>query len=154
MESVRERYYHGFCAHEPQTMAVIAEFRAKRSEIDGVFATIPGMTDRTRQGALAYLAGFWSDIGTDKGVAKMLARCQPHHHRQLDRADPRAEADPNRQQDIERVARALEAILEPHRARDAAEREGQRKAVLTTTGRMRIELISDWSYSSSVRVAM
>jgi hypothetical protein len=75
MKNVRQRRYHGFCFHHREALAAAAEFRSKRTAIDAVFATIPGMTDKSRQSALSYLAGFWADIATDQGVERLLADC-------------------------------------------------------------------------------
>ena len=74
--SVRARAYNGSCRLNAETLAAAAEFRAKRPEIEAVFGRIPGMSDRTRSKALAYLAGFYKDIATDDSVStKILKKC-------------------------------------------------------------------------------
>ena len=66
IDTVRERNYRGYCAHMAQARAAGAQFSAQRGNIIGVLATIPGMTDRTRQNAASYLAGFFQDLDSGK----------------------------------------------------------------------------------------
>jgi hypothetical protein len=76
INSVRTRAFNGFCRLNGETVAAAAEFRAKRPEIEALYGGIPGMSERTRAKALAYLAGFYKDIATDDLVrTKVLKRC-------------------------------------------------------------------------------
>ena len=76
INSVRTRVYQGYCRHNQQALAAAAEFRTKRAAIEGVYAQIPGLSDRTRGKALSYLSGFFDQIATDETVrSKILKGC-------------------------------------------------------------------------------
>lgn len=76
VRSVRERAYRGYCRHNPQVLAAAADFRAKRGAIEAVFNQVPGMAERTKSKAIAYLGTFFADIGTDDAVrANLLKDC-------------------------------------------------------------------------------
>ena len=65
INSVRKRVYQGYCRHNGEALTAAADFRAKRPAIEALFGQIPGMEERTRRKALAYLGGFFADIATD-----------------------------------------------------------------------------------------
>ena len=76
VDSIRERSYQGYCRLNGEGVAAAAEFRALRPSIDALFGQIPGMTERTRSKARAYLAEFYGQIATDDSLqAKVLKRC-------------------------------------------------------------------------------
>ena len=76
INSVKSRVYQGYCRHNPQVLAAAADFRAKRAAIEGVYSQIPGLSDRTRGKALAYLGAFFNQIATDEMVrSKILKGC-------------------------------------------------------------------------------
>lgn len=76
VSSVRQRAYRGYCRHNTQALAVAAELRNKRAAIEAVYSQIPGLEDRTRAKALAYLSTFYRDIATDDAVrANLLKDC-------------------------------------------------------------------------------
>ncbi|HEX8841860.1 MAG TPA: hypothetical protein VF757_06125 [Sphingomicrobium sp.] len=66
IRTLRDRNYRGYCAHMNEARAAAAEFSAKRGELLGVLATIPGMSDRTRASAASYLGGFFQDLDSGK----------------------------------------------------------------------------------------
>ena len=74
VSSVRDRMYRGYCIHNAQALAAAAEFRAKRGEMLGVLASIPGIDEGKRRGAAAYLDKFFSEIATDADVTKRVLR--------------------------------------------------------------------------------
>ena len=74
ISSVRDRQYRGYCAHNAQALAAAAEFRAKQSQIVGVLSTIPGLDERRRAGAAAYLDTFFRDIATDETLTRRVLR--------------------------------------------------------------------------------
>ena len=74
ISSVRDRQYRGYCAHNAQALAAAAEFRAKQSQIVGVLSTIPGLDERRRAGAAAYLDTFFRDISTDETLSKRVLK--------------------------------------------------------------------------------
>jgi len=76
INSVKNRVYVGYCRHNPQALAAAADFRAKRPAIEALFTQIPGMSDRTRAKALAFLGSFFGQIATDETVrTKILDSC-------------------------------------------------------------------------------
>ncbi|MBA3667628.1 MAG: hypothetical protein H0W65_07890 [Sphingomonas sp.] len=76
ISSVRNRVYRGYCRHNGDALAVAAEFRAKRHQIEAIFGQIPQMEQRTRAKAVAYLARFFDEIATDDSVrSKILNHC-------------------------------------------------------------------------------
>jgi hypothetical protein len=76
IRNVRTRVYQGYCRFNGETLAAAAEFRGHRPAIEALFTQIPGMTERTRSKALAYLAEFFAQIATDEMVkSKILKDC-------------------------------------------------------------------------------
>ena len=77
IKSVRSRVYQGYCRHNAEVLVAAAEFRARRPAIEAMFSQVPGMSERTRSKALAYLGGFYEQIATDETVrGKILKSCQ------------------------------------------------------------------------------
>lgn len=75
-ESVRRRVYKGYCRHNREALAVTAEFRALRPALLAEIAMIPGLHERSRRKAVAYLEEFFGDIANDERTAKkLLAGC-------------------------------------------------------------------------------
>jgi hypothetical protein len=72
MRSVRQRLYRGYCAHSAQAPAVASEIAAKRGELLGLLGTIPGLDERSRARAAAYLEAGFNDIATGKPLAKCV----------------------------------------------------------------------------------
>jgi hypothetical protein len=76
IKNVKSRYYQGYCRFNAQALAAAGEFRARRSAIETLYGQIPGISDRTRAKALAYLGGFFGQIATDEMVkTKILKNC-------------------------------------------------------------------------------
>lgn len=76
ISSVRTRVYNGFCSLSPEVIAAAADFRARRPAIEALYSQIPGISERTRAKALAYLGEFYNEIATDQTVqAKILKNC-------------------------------------------------------------------------------
>lgn len=66
IRTLRDRNYRGYCVHMNEARAAAAEYSARRGELIGVLGTITGMSDRTRQGAASYLAGFFQDLDSKR----------------------------------------------------------------------------------------
>lgn len=76
VRSVRQRAYRGYCRHNQNVLAAAADFRSKRGAIEAVFNQVPGMAERTKSKAIAYLGTFFADIATDEAVrANLLKDC-------------------------------------------------------------------------------
>lgn len=74
--SVRQRRYRGFCRHNGEARAAIADARARQAPLMATFASVPGMDPRTAKKASAYLGGFFADIATDASAeAKLIKTC-------------------------------------------------------------------------------
>jgi hypothetical protein len=71
INNVRQRTFRGYCSHLPQARAIAAQLSPRRAEFLGLFATIPGMDQKTQARAGSYLQGFFADL--DSG--KMLRNC-------------------------------------------------------------------------------
>ena len=75
--NVRKRLYRGFCMHNDEALAAIAEIRQKRVALTAVIAETPALKDATRRTARRYLDGFFDDIETDeKAQKRLLRRCR------------------------------------------------------------------------------
>ena len=66
VSSVRQRNYRGYCAHNSEAVAAASELARRRGEILGLYATIPGMDERTRGKATSYLDGFFKDVASGR----------------------------------------------------------------------------------------
>ena len=77
ISNVRIRFYRGYCSHNLQALQVAAEMRAKRAELLGTLAATPGLDDRSKGRASAYVERFFADIATDELTkTKVLKNCQ------------------------------------------------------------------------------
>jgi hypothetical protein len=72
INSVRTRYYWGFCAHNSEVLRLAPEFRAARPQLEAEIARIPGLSERSRTDMVKYLGGFFDDIATDREIEKNL----------------------------------------------------------------------------------
>jgi hypothetical protein len=76
VNSVRQRRYRGFCQHNAEARAAIAQYRAMQAPLMATFVTVPGIDERMARKANAYLGGFFADIATDASAeAKVLKTC-------------------------------------------------------------------------------
>ena len=76
ISSVRDRYYRGFCIHNPQVAATASQMRAQQAAVQEVLSEVPGLEDRMRAKAVNYLQGFFAQIRTDGDVNDhLLKRC-------------------------------------------------------------------------------
>jgi hypothetical protein len=76
INSVRDRFYRGYCVHNSDVAAAAAQMRAQKPAILSVLNQVPGLEDRTRIKATSYLEGFFTQIGTDADVNEhVLKRC-------------------------------------------------------------------------------
>src|SRR3954454_23402398 len=74
--SVRQRFYRGYCSHNVQAAAAAAQMRTARPAMLAALGQVPGLEERTRARAAAYLEGFFADIATDASVSgKILNHC-------------------------------------------------------------------------------
>jgi hypothetical protein len=76
INSVRERKYRGYCAHNAEALAAARQMREMRPQMIAVLTSVPGLEPKTQQQAIAYLDGFFANDSSDADVqAKILNRC-------------------------------------------------------------------------------
>ncbi len=76
VSTVRQRLYQGLCRHNGEALAAAVEFRSKHAALLAELAHVPGLDERSRRKATAYLEGFFADIATDERVSdNVLTRC-------------------------------------------------------------------------------
>jgi hypothetical protein len=74
VRNVRQRHYMGYCRHNTQLLSAAAEMRARRPALEAVYSQIPGLEERSRRKALAYLASFFQEIATDATVRSTILK--------------------------------------------------------------------------------
>jgi len=73
---VRQRVYRGYCIHNAQAAVVAAQMRAARPQMMAMIAETPGLIDKTRARAAAFVDQFFALIATDADTqSKVLKRC-------------------------------------------------------------------------------
>jgi hypothetical protein len=76
LSSVRQRRYRGYCAHNPEVLAVAHQMRDAHPQLIAAITSTPGLDPRTQGRALSFLDGFFADIASDGVVnSKLLVRC-------------------------------------------------------------------------------
>lgn len=76
VQSVKTRYYRGLCRHNQEVRAEIIVFQAARPAFEGTLLSIQQLEPRDRENARKYLAGFFDDVATPKGIDKVLKTCR------------------------------------------------------------------------------
>jgi hypothetical protein len=75
VSSVRVRRYRGFCEHNTQAQAEMADVLARRASLVAIIDQTPGLNDYYRQKADRYLGEFFDEIASPQAVAAMLGSC-------------------------------------------------------------------------------
>lgn len=74
---VTQRLYRGYCSLNPLVLEEAEAFRQARPEMEAMLASIPGLTQDSRQIMLRYLGGFFADIATPRSIERrLLSRCR------------------------------------------------------------------------------
>ncbi|HEY6457320.1 MAG TPA: hypothetical protein VIY90_18745 [Steroidobacteraceae bacterium] len=73
--NVQVRRYRGFCAHNEDAKAFLAQISARRISLMALLDETPGLTDRTRRDAAAYLGEFFAAAGSPSKVADFMKVC-------------------------------------------------------------------------------
>ena len=71
IQSVRQRNYRGYCAHQAHAAAFAKALAPRRAEFLSVFAAIPGLDARNQRDAVDYVGRFFDDLQS----GKMLKTC-------------------------------------------------------------------------------
>ncbi len=72
VRDVRQRLYRGFCAHNDALRPALAEFQAKRGDIEALFLEEERLDKRQAARAVDYIEEFYEDLGTEKGIQEEL----------------------------------------------------------------------------------
>ena len=76
INSVRQRFYRGYCIHNAGVLAAARQMREARPQMMAAITSTPGLEPRTASRAIAFLDPFFADIATDGLLrSKILSRC-------------------------------------------------------------------------------
>ena len=73
--NVKVRRYRGFCAHNEEAKALLAEMSARRDSLMAVLNDTPQLDDKTRRNAASYLGEFFEEAGSPSKVADFMKVC-------------------------------------------------------------------------------
>lgn len=76
IKSVKERYYMGPCYTPEEWAPTVALFKDKRTELDAIWTTIPGLNAKKREQATKYLADFWKLLDNPGAFARLTSTCR------------------------------------------------------------------------------
>lgn len=78
LDSVRERYYRGWCENPLISTRVLARFRDAREEILDIWRTHEGLSEGTRRRGIRYLEEFFDAVESDERAERRFLRdCRP-----------------------------------------------------------------------------
>ena len=81
LESVRERYYRGWCENPVTTRVVLQRFRDAEAAVLSLWAREPRLSERSRREGVAYLERFFEGIETEERAERRFLRdCRPLRH--------------------------------------------------------------------------
>ena len=76
INSVRQRFFRGYCLHNAAVLAAARQMREARPQMMAAITSTPGLEPRTASRAIGFLDPFFADIATDELVnSKILGRC-------------------------------------------------------------------------------
>ncbi len=75
LPSVRVRRFRGYCRHNAEAAAAVAELAGQRTALTATMAAIPQLEERTRSKANGYLDSFFKAVDGPDGVAKLTKAC-------------------------------------------------------------------------------
>jgi hypothetical protein len=73
--NVKVRRYRGFCAHNEEAKALLAQIAADRASLMAILNETPQLEDRSRRNAAAYLGDFFEEAGSPSKVADLMKVC-------------------------------------------------------------------------------
>jgi hypothetical protein len=73
--TVRERRYRGFCIHNEEATAFLAQMATRRESLMAILNETPQLEDRTRRNAAAYLGDFFDLAGSPTKTANLMKAC-------------------------------------------------------------------------------
>ena len=76
INSVRQRQYRGYCAHNGEAYAVAVQMRSQRPQVYAALTSTPGLDPKTAARATQFLDSFFADIASNDILkAKVLKSC-------------------------------------------------------------------------------
>jgi hypothetical protein len=75
LANIRIRRYRGYCRHNAEAQAAIADLAARRASLLAVLKEVPQLDQRSREKATKYLASFYDQVATPADVTKLLSIC-------------------------------------------------------------------------------
>jgi hypothetical protein len=73
--NVKVRRYRGYCAHNEEAKAFLADISTRRASLIGILNETPQLEDRTRRNAAGYLGDFFEEAGSPSKVADFMKMC-------------------------------------------------------------------------------
>jgi hypothetical protein len=73
--TVKVRRYRGFCAHNEEAKAFLAQISTRRASLMAILNETPQLEDRTRRNAAGYLGDFFEAAGSPSKVADFMKVC-------------------------------------------------------------------------------
>ncbi|HXP65596.1 MAG TPA: hypothetical protein VN815_08985 [Steroidobacteraceae bacterium] len=73
--NVRVRRYRGFCAHNEEAKAFLAQTSGRRDSLMAILNETPQLEERTRRNAAGYLGDFFEEAGSPSKVADLMKAC-------------------------------------------------------------------------------
>jgi hypothetical protein len=73
--NVKVRRYRGFCAHNEEAKAFLAQISTRRDSLMAILNETPELADRTRRDAAGYLGDFFDEAGSPSKVADLMKVC-------------------------------------------------------------------------------
>lgn len=77
IKSVTQRYYMGPCYSPEQWAPAVTLFRARRAEVDAVWRSIPGLSEKRQEQAVKYLEDFWKLLDDPGKFRDITKTCRP-----------------------------------------------------------------------------
>jgi hypothetical protein len=73
--NVKMRHYHGFCAHNEEAKAFLAQISTQRAALMATLNETPQLGDRTRRMAASYLGDFFDEARSPSKMADFMKTC-------------------------------------------------------------------------------
>jgi hypothetical protein len=75
VKNIRVRRYRGYCRHNTEAQAAIAELVTRRASLLAVLGEVPQLEEKNRLKAANYLSSFYDQVATPADVSKLLSIC-------------------------------------------------------------------------------
>ena len=74
VETIKERYYLGFCCEDATMKLVLSKFKDKKEAVFGVFNESSLLKEREKKEALRYIATFYEQLDKPELIASLLSK--------------------------------------------------------------------------------